>query len=243
MTLEEAREDLLLQAKLDVDLYKGVEIDSEGNYREESEGATDLISRACIWWSKLTYCNYDPSVTLTLTIGTDTYDCRNRNLVSAKVLKPRIVVINDSTLYRCDGRQYGLWTMAELQRFHPSWRTYDDGLPSRAVWLPTNKLLLSVPPAGVYTGKNYIEAWTLPDPLVQGEDDGSELPVPEEDHQSIIRLALEFGTLPNASEEEAWRRINGNASWWREQAERRKRENLNAFLGRRPRGKAADWLY
>lgn len=234
---------MLAQARLDLDLYSGFTLDGDGNEVEEATGATELLSRACVWWSKLTYCNYDPNVSLVLTIGTDSYSCRDRTLVSARVFKPRVVVINDIPLIRRDGREYGLWTMSELQRERPKWRTMSDGTPDIAVWLPNNKLLLSAPPSAVYTGKNFIEAWTIPDELVAGEDDNDELPAPEEDHQAIIRMALAFGTFPNLSEASAWQRMAGNDAWWREQAERRKRENLTAFLGRKTRGAAADWLY
>jgi hypothetical protein len=243
MTLAEARADLLNQSNLDVDLYTGVEIDPEGNQIEESSGATALLSRACVWWSKLTYCNYEASASLTLTVDKTTpYDCRSSSVVSKRILKPRTVVINDSILYRRDGREHGLWTMGELQRAYPSWRTAASKQPSVAIWLPNNKLQLWPPTDDLYTGKNFIEGWILPDEITV-EDDDEELPVPEEDHMSVIRLALVFGTLPNLSEAEAWQRAAGNDAWWREQAERRKRENLTSFLGRKPRGEGADWLY
>jgi len=240
MTLADAREELLAQARLDVNLYKGLTLTEEGNYVEEAAGATDLISRACIWWSKLTYCNYDDSVSLTLTVNQTTpYDCRDLDVVSKRILRPRTVTINGTTLTRRDGLEYGLWTYAEFQRHYPTYRTDSSGQPRIAVWLPGDKLRLYPKTDSAYT--SYIEGWTIPDDLVNGEDDNEELPVPSEDHQAVVRLAVSFGTLPNASEEEAWRRMSANDNWWREQAERRSRENRNAFLGRKTRGSCPDW--
>ena len=240
MTLEEARADILAQARLDVDLYTGVTIDAEGNEIEEAEGLTDLIDRAVTWWAKLTYCCYEPSTSFVLTIGTDTYSGRDRSIFGARILKPRTVVINSSILYRRDGKNYGLWTMEELQRYYPSWRTAADAQSSIAIWLPTNKLMLYPPPDAAYTGLNFVEGWVIPDTLTEA-DDTEELPVPEEDHSAIVRLALAFGSLSNVSEGEAWQRIAGNDAFWREHAERRKRENLNSFLGRKTRGGNPDW--
>lgn len=241
MTLEEARDELIAQAKLDVDLYKGVELDAEGNAIEEAVGATDLISRACNIWARETFSNYVDSNALTLVASTDTYDCRSSSVVY-KVLKPRIVVINDSPLYRRDGLEQGLWSLSELERHRENYRLIDDGVPSIAVWLPGFKLLLSAPPAEAYTGKNFISGWTVPDDLVEGSDDAEELPVPEDDHFAVVRLAVVLGTMPVASEGAAFQRLSMHDSYWRDHAERRKRENVSAFLGRRPRGSRADWL-
>lgn len=243
MTLSEAREDLLAQSRLDVDLYKGVELDADGNQILEAEGATDLLSKACVWWAKQTYCSYEPSVTWTLAVGTATYDGRDRDIFSKRILRPRTVTINGTTLRRRDGRQYGLWTMEEFQRYYPEFRTASNDVPYLAVWLPTNKFILHNPPAALYAGTNFVEGWTIPDALVNGADDNVELPVPEEDHPAVVRLAIAFGSLPNISEQEAWARMQANDVWWKDQAERRKRENLNAFLGRRPRGSRPDWMY
>lgn len=242
MTLAEAREDLLAQDNYDPALYKGTEYDAEGNLVEEAVGLTKLISDACVWWSELTYCNYNLNIALTLTIGEDEYDGRSRSVVSAKVLEPRILIVNDTHLIRADGKEYGLWTMAELARCRPNWRTVDDAQPDIAVWLPGNKLLLSAPPVAVYTGKNFIEGWTVPDDLVAGEDDDAQLPVPAEDHPSIVRLALDYGTLPQM-EASRDNRMFRNEQWWREQAERKRTKNKNAFLGRKTRGGSPGWLY
>lgn len=243
MTLAEAREDLLAQARLDLDLYKGLDVDSEGNAVVEAEGLTDLISRACVWWAKLTYCNYEPSVSMVLTVSTSEYDGRDRTIFGARILKPRVVVVNDAPLYRADGRDHGLWTMGELQHYFPTWRLAGTDTPTVAIWLPSNTLKLWATPDAAYTGKNFVEAWTIPDELTIATDENSELPVPEEDHMSVLRLAMAFGAMPGASEPAAWQRIAGHDAWWRDQAERRKRENLATFLGRKPRGAAADWLY
>jgi len=244
MTLEEARTDLILQANQDLSLYKGLTLDGDGNPVEEAVGATDLLSRACIWWSELTYCNYDDSVDLTLTVNQTTpYDCRDLNVVSKRILQPRTVIINDHPLTRRDGRQYGLWTFPELQRDCSQWRLAEATTPRVAIWLPGGKLRLWPKTDDAYTGKNFIEAWTIPDDLEQGSDDSVELPVPSEDHLSIVRLALVLGTLPGLSGQEAWQRAGANDASWREQAERKKRANINAFLGRRPRGSQADWLW
>jgi hypothetical protein len=242
MTLQEAREDLVSQARPDTLLYKGMSLDNEGNEVADADALTDLISRACIWYAKETYCCYQHSISFVLTAGTAEYDGRSRTIFGARILRPRTVTINGSTLVRRDGKQYGLWTIAELQRERPAFRTLGNAVPTIAVWLHTNKLYLSAPPDGAYTGLNFVEGWTIPDVLVNGQDDDEELPVPEEDQPAVIRLALAFGALPNVAENEAWTRLQANDLWWRAHAEKRRRENLNAFLGRRPRGAEADWL-
>lgn len=241
MTLEEAREDLIAQDSYDPSLYKGVAYDPEGNQVEEAAGLTKLISDACTWWAKLTYCSYETSITFVLEVGEPVYDGRDRTIFGAKILKPRIVVINDYPLTRRDGRQFGLWTPAELQRIHPTFRTAGNARPSVAVWLPGDKLRLFAPPDAAYTGKNFVEGWTIPDELTEA-DDGEELPIPEEDHAAIVRLALDYGSLPQTDQTRQGRQFK-NEAWWREQADRRKRENITTILGRKTRGEAADWLY
>lgn len=241
MTVNEAKADLLAQDTYDPTLYKGVEYDAEGNQIEEGDGLRELLSDACVWWSKLTYCSYETSISMILEVGEPVYDGRDRTIFSAKILKPRSVIINDYPLYRRDGREVGLWTASELQRLYPSFRTAGNATPSLAVWLPGDKLRLYAPPDALYTGKNFVEGWTIPDALTAADDD-DELPVPEEDHHAIVRLALDYGSLPQMDSTRETRQFR-NESWWREQADRRKRENVTAILGRKTRGSAADWLW
>lgn len=240
MTLQEAKTDLVAQSNVDLDLYIGVEYDGEGNAIEDADGLTDLISRACEWWTKLTYCRYNPKVELTLTIGTDKYSLRDTAIVSERVFDARTVTINDVILLRRDGRDYGLWNFSDFQRDYPTWKTDADGKPFLACQVGTDLWLYKAPEA-IYSGKNFVDGFTLPDVLTSA-DETNQLPVPEEDHSAIIRLAAAFGSLPSVSSESAWQRMAANEAWWKEHAERRKRENLNIFLGRQPRGSRADWL-
>ncbi len=243
MTLAEARADLIAQTALDVDLFKGVTVNSEGNTVEEATGATELINRACVWWATLTQWSYDPAVTLTLSTGltaiTSKYNCRSTSVVGKRILKPRFVFINGNPLYDPYGKQ-GLWTLADLTKEHPQWRDETATTPRRAVWLPTNYLLLNGPTDSAYT--SYIEGWTLPDTLVVGQDDDTQLSAPEEDHSAIVRLAIAFGSMPMVSESEAWQRISAMDGFWRDAADRRKRESMSVFLGTRPRGANPDWM-
>ena len=244
MTLAEARADLIAQDDYDPSLYLGREYDAEGNQVEEAVGLTRLISHACQWWASLTFCNFNPKIALTLTIGEDKYDCRDRDLVGAKVLRPKLVIINDTVLYRRDRRRYGLWTLDELEHERSNWRLSDDGTPDIAVWLPSNELLLSVPPSAIYTGKNFIAGWTIPDALVAGSGDDTQLPImAEEDHPAIVRLALDYGSTPT-TEQSKGPRMFKNENFWREQAQRKAQKNMGAVLGRKPRGsRASEWLY
>lgn len=239
MTLQEAKTDLVAQANVDLDLYKGLAYDGEGNAIEDSEALTDLISRACEWWAKLTYCRYNPKVELTLTIGTDKYSLRDTTIVSERVFDVKFVTINDVMLCRRDGK-YGLWSFDDFERDYPSWKIASDSTPTVACQLGTD-LWLYPPPASAYASANFISGFTLPDVLTSA-DETSQLPVPEEDHPAIIRLAAAFGSLPAVSAESAWQRMAANDAWWKDHAERRKRENLNIYLGRQPRGSRADWL-
>jgi hypothetical protein len=241
MTLQEARADLIAQDAYDPSLYKGTEYDAEGNQVEEAVGLTRLISDACVWWAMLTYCNEDPRISMVLTAGTSEYDGENSAVFSKRILKPRFVVVNDNLLYRRDGRRPGFWTLDELEYYREGWREWSNDEPTAAVWLNSGKLLLSAPPASAYTGNNFVSAWTLPDELEAGADDDAQLPVPRRDHPAIVRLALDYGTLPQAEGSKESRQFR-NESWWREQAQRRKAENMAQPRG--PRGsRAREWLF
>lgn len=243
MTLAQAREDLLAQDTYDPALYKGATLDSEGNPVEDAEALTDLISKACIWWASLTYCCEDDNVALTLVVDQTTpYNCRSLSVVGKRILEPRIVIINDTPLWRRDGREYGLWTQTELERGYDKWRTASSAQPRIAVWKADGTLRLWPKTDALYTGKNFIGGWTIPTDLVNGADDDVELPVPVEDHSAIVRLALDYGTLPQMEAGRADKMFR-NEQWWREQAERKRMKNKNDFLGRKARGGATSWMY
>lgn len=243
MTLSDARQEVVDQAGYDLDLYKGLTLDSEGKAVQDADGLNYLLSRACQLWAAQTYSNYDHNVALTLTASTKEYNLRSLSIVGTKILKPRVVVVNDSPLRRRDGREYGLWTLSEFERHYPTWRGASDDVPVLAVWQPTNELILHPTPAATYSGKNFISGWTLPGNLTAA-DDSSELPIPDEtDHFFVVRLAIALGSMPMAGEQEGWQRFMAMDNSWAKEAERRKRANIAAHLGRRPRGQRADWLY
>lgn len=245
MTLAEARADLIAQATLDLDLYMGITLDAEGNAIEEATGTTELITRACHWWQRLTLCSHYVDTALTLTIGDDTYEVFDRTVLSRRVFKPTKIMVNGTYFYRRDRKKHGFWTMEELSRFRPAWRDMDNGTPDIAVFHGNRQIILSAPPSGVYTGTNFLEGFTLIDDLVSGQDDDDELPGAPDDHPYIVQRAVVIGSVASLTEAMAGRRLADHNQAVREMAKRRKQENLSEIMGHSPRGSGAagDWMY
>jgi hypothetical protein len=218
-----------------------------------SAAPTDAELTAQVNWairlfSKRTFCNFDPEITFTLTADTALYDCRDVSapaVVSRKVLLPLFVTINGTVLRDFSGRAPGLWSFNQLLRTNPMYQTEDSGRPTRAVWLPGNKMLLSAPPdAGVVSdGDNYIAGAYLAADMANGTDDSNSPDIPEEYHEILAYLAAVKAGMPRATEESAWRAISTyDAEAWREISAMAE-DNHNRLMGKTTgRGADNEWM-
>lgn len=221
------------------------------NYVAASPSSAELTAQvnwAIRLFSKRTFCNFDPEITFTLTASTSLYDCRDVSapaVVSRKILLPLFVTINGAVLRSPSGRFGGLWSFSQLTRSNPGFQTEDSGTPTRAIWLPNNKMLLSVPPdADVVTaGENYIAGAYLAADMADGADDANSPDVPEEYHEVLAYMASVKAGSPRATEAEAWNSIaNYDQEAWREIREMAN-DNHNRLMGRTEnRGADNEWM-
>lgn len=173
---------------------------------------------------------YDPKITLTLTAGMADYNLRDTAVVSRKIIRPFSVCINGSMLWDASRNDYGMWTLAELERRNPSWRTDTSSIPTKAVYYGGNRLLLHPTPTAdvVSAGNNFISGQYLAANLTTS--DGSNSPdIPEELHEAIAYYAAAHSALPNLSENEAWQRVSAYNAEWQSSADTIRRENLRAI--------------
>lgn len=236
MTLAELKD---MQAAFVTDLYHDAYFDTS-----DGEAATKNINWAIRAFSEYTWCNYDHKITLTLTAGTDRLDCRNLSVVSRKVLYPVTVTIAGNILRGPDGN-HGLWALGDLTRIHPSYQTYENDEPRRAVWLPGAKLLLSAPPnaATAALSTHYISGVYMAADLRDSVDDEAEPDIPEEAHEMLAFYAAQRAIMPETTEAQGWQKIAAYRADWMELANRMKSENRDKILGPSSvRGFDNEWL-
>jgi hypothetical protein len=142
----------------------------------------------------------EPSITLTLTAGNNTYSLRDTGIVNYKTLKVLRVVINNTPLTTFDGARRGLWTYQELEENYPGWRDADSSTPHVAVQLGTN-LILYPPPSStvVSAGENYIVGLKLPQDLSSATLSAAPS-LPEELHEALAKVAAAKAADPNVTE-------------------------------------------
>jgi hypothetical protein len=189
-------------------------------------------------------CNYDHKIVLTLAADTHVFDCRDITtpVVGKKVLEPRRVTINGKFLRNPNG-EYGMWTMPELENDCPSYQTYTSSKPSRAVWLPGNKLLLSRPPnaATVTDGNNFISGWHVAADIAAS--DSAQPDLPEELHEAVVDCAAIYAATPSASEAEGWQRLVAYTNRYNAIIDKYERINKALLIGPLSRrGARSDWL-
>lgn len=155
---------------------------------------------------------YDPKVPLTLVAGEDVVDLRNttpgaKNSVGRKVILPRYVIINGFALREASGREFGMWSMDELERYRPTWRTDPSAKPTKAVYYGNSKMRLHPAPSAeaVTVAGNFIAGQILPGDMA---DDNDVPEIPEELHEAIAYVSAVFAADPVASESEAWQRLS-----------------------------------
>lgn len=186
------------------------DLDNMAGESPDSAELTSQINYAIRAVSEEIY-QLDPSITLTLTAETGSYNLRSSSVVSRKVIEPVVVVINGNPLWAASRKKYGMWTMTEIQDPNigtSKWRDTSSGTCTRAVVMDRTLYLWPKPNAAVVSdGSNYIMGQYLAADLVDGVDDDSSPDLPEEVHEAVVRLAAIFASDPSVSESEAIARI------------------------------------
>lgn len=151
---------------------------------------------------------YSPKITLTLVIGQDTYNLRDITtpVVSKKVVRVHKVVINGTPLLTRAARDYGLWSLDELETFAPTWFSDTTGQSTKAVQQGQN-LILHPAPSSLFSS-NYIAGTYLPADLVDPSTGTDSTPdLAEECHEAIALMAAVYAADPTVSEAEGIARL------------------------------------
>lgn len=170
---------------------------------------------------------YDPAIPLTLTADQDTYNLRSLSVVTKRVVRPYQVIVNGYPLYNAARTERGLWTLQELERVYPGWRSTDAGTPARAVQIANSKLILHPKPNStvVSAGENYVSGTYIP-PNYSDSDLATEPDLPEELHEAVAYLAAVKSALPFVSEAEGWQRLTAFNGEWAAAADEVRRDNV-----------------
>ena len=187
-------------------------------------------------WSMRTICKRarisDPSIPIALVADKGTYDLRGLASDGRGIIEPRSVVVAGLPLLDAAGSAYGLWSLAELQRSHPQWRTAPSGTPSKAVWTGTQVILHPAPnAAAVAKGGHFVSGTVMPKALTAA-DLATELPLPIETHECVAYLAAVRLATPTATESSQMQRLQAFAGEWMA---------LIDELARANEGTAASW--
>lgn len=192
------------------------DLDNSAGEAPTTQQSTDQVNWALRTISRELYL-FDSRITFTPTASTPIQLLRGSGVAGKRIVQPYMVTINGSPLMRCDGRNYGLWSMPELWDLNPKWQTGADGTPTLAVYKGNNELILYAPPtaAVVSAAQNYIAGQILAPDLSSSSPGTSDVPaIPEECHEAIAYLAAVLAAMPVATEGEQWKRLQEfNASW------------------------------
>lgn len=151
-----------------------------------------------------------------------------RTACNKRVVQPLLVTINGIMLREAAGREYGLWSWAELMRYHPTWQTGDDGTPTLACYKGNSELILYQQPSAavVSAAENFMVAQVLAADL---SADGDVPAIPEECHEAVAYLAAVFAAKPTATEQEQWQRLGEFNRSWLEDVDEVARHNRDAL--------------
>lgn len=175
---------------------------------------------------------FDPLIVATFVADTRRYNLRNANVFNKPIVKPWFVIINGNTLLDASGRDFGMWSLSELQFENPSWMTSDSGVPYAAVYYGNNELILHGPPtsAVVLAGSNYVSGQYLAADLANTSATPSEIPT--DLHECISYLAAVRAATPGIDEQAAWARVGAYNAEWKDLVTEQELENRSAI---------ADW--
>ena len=182
----------------DLDNYKGT-------------APTDAQIVAQLNWAQRTIAKriepFDPKITLTLVQNQDTYNLRDITtpVVSKKVFRVQRVMINGGFLLTRDLRDYGLWSLDELQTYASTWITDSADTPTKAVQDGT-QLILHPKPSSTFSN-NYISGYYLPADLLDPGTSDNTPDLPEEVHEAMALLTAVYASDPVVSEAEGLARL------------------------------------
>ena len=209
--------------------YLEYDVDDKYGSSPTTQQKVDSVNMAIRTMSKRIF-QYDPMITFTLTAEQASYNIRDTAVVQRKIIRPYSVIINGNPLYNAANQEWGVWSLAELERIAPKWRTDTSGTPSKAVYYGNNKLVLHPKPTAqvVSDGNNYISGQYLAKNMTTSELAG-EPDIPEELHEALAYLAAYYSALSHTSEEEGWHRLAQYNQEWQQFAEEVRRENMRAI--------------
>lgn len=148
---------------------------------------------------------YDPLIGLTLTPSQLQHNLRDLAVVTKKVVRPELVMINGVTLLTRDQKDYGLWSMNELRSSCSTWFSDAAGTPTKAVFYDT-KLILHPKPTSAFAN-SYIAGVYFPADLTDPAVTDATPDLPEEIHEALALMAALYAADPNVSEAEGLSRL------------------------------------
>lgn len=149
---------------------------------------------------------YDPLIPFTLVVDQHTYDIRSLSVVTKKVVRVDRVYVDGNPLYARSMRDYGLWSLSELQTYVPTWFSDGSGTPTKAVSYDTS-LILHPKPSSVFAN-TYIAGIYFPADLTDPAATDATPDLPEEIHEALALLAAIYAADPNVSEQEGLARLS-----------------------------------
>lgn len=188
---------------------------------------------------------YRPDLELTLTADTYRYNLQDLTIVERKVIEPYGVYINGNRLRNQSGQRPGLWPMAELERQYPAFWTHDADVPARAAFMAPDIYLHPKPSASVVSaGNNFLAATVFPLDRTADSDVSTglstQLDLPLQLHEACVFLAAVKGGVQQASENDAWQRLQAYNSEWIEIAQQIATKNANDLAEWQPAGNYMD---
>lgn len=151
---------------------------------------------------------YSPKVVFTVVANQPNYDTHSTTPFASKMLEVKRVIINGSNLLSASGRRYGLWTVQEVERQHPSWITDAANTPTKAFQVGNELWLHPKPTAATLSSGNNFVGGVYMAPNLDSVTDLSNSPgVPEELHEAVVRIAADFAADPSVTESEGIARL------------------------------------
>ena len=143
----------------------------------------------------------EPMIALTLTASQNLYDTQAYTCCPREFVQVYDVIINGNMLLNAANNDYGPWSLVELERAYPNWRTDPGGDPFAFVWLGNSKILLYPTPtsATVAEGNHFLSGQVYAIPLDSTVPTGVPL-LPGRVHEALCRHAAARLADPVATE-------------------------------------------
>ena len=172
---------------------------------------------------------YDPSLPITLVANTAVYELRSLATLGRRIIGVRTVTIAGAMLANAAYSAWGLWSLTELERVHPQWRTATSGKPTKAIVVGT-KLILHPPPDAdtVAAGNHYVSGTYLPADMAEGDLEDP-LPLPIETHEAVAYCAAVKLAAPTVTEQAGMARLQSYSAEWMQTIDALNRENENTL--------------